>query len=68
MLFILEFQSIFPHIRSFIKSQFGFVHSSSTLLATSNLMSFIREMLDRGFFVAGVFIYLRKVFDCVDHA
>jgi hypothetical protein len=47
------------------KSQFSFVHSSSTLLATTNLMSFIREKLDRGLFVAGVF---RKAFDCVDHA
>jgi hypothetical protein len=50
------------------KNQFGFVHSSSTLLATTNLMSFIREKLDRGLFVAGVFIDLRKAFDCVDHA
>jgi hypothetical protein len=49
------------------KNQFGFVHSPSTLLATTNLMSFIREKVDRGLFVAGVFIDL-KAFDCVDHA
>jgi hypothetical protein len=50
------------------KNQFGFVHFSSTLLATTNLMSFIRKKLDRGLFVTGVFIDLRKAFDCVDHA
>jgi hypothetical protein len=50
------------------KSQFGFVYSSSTVLATTNLMSFIRVKLHRGLFVAGVFINLRKAFDCVDHA
>jgi hypothetical protein len=50
------------------KSQFGFVHCSSTLLAITNLMSFIWEKLDRGLFVAGVFIDLRKAFDSVHHA
>jgi hypothetical protein len=31
-------------------------------------MSFIQEKLDRGLFVTGVFIDLRKAFDCDDHA
>jgi exonuclease III len=48
-------------------NQYGFVHSSNTLLATTNLMSFIREKLDAGLFVVGLFIDLRKAFDCVDH-
>jgi hypothetical protein len=61
-------QKYFSKYGVIYKSQFGFVHSSSTLLATTNLMSFIREKLDRGLFVAEVFIDLRKVFDFVDHA
>jgi exonuclease III len=48
-------------------NQYGFVHSSNTLLATTSLMSFVREKLDAGLFVVGLFIDLRKAFDCVDH-
>jgi hypothetical protein len=30
-------------------------------------MSFVWEKLDVGLFVVGLFIYLRKAFDCVNH-
>jgi hypothetical protein len=60
MLYILESKRIFLHMGSFTKA--------NSALFTTNLMSFIREKLDRGLFVAGVFIDLRKSFECVDHA
>jgi hypothetical protein len=48
-------------------NQCDFVHLSNTLLASTTLMSFVREKLDAGLFVVGLFIDLRKAFDCVDH-
>jgi hypothetical protein len=48
-------------------NQYGLVHSSNTLLATTSLMSFVQEKLDAGIFVIGLFIDLRKAFDCVEH-
>jgi hypothetical protein len=72
------FSQIFEHIlhiglqkyidaRSVINGNlYGFVHSSNTSLATTSLMSFVREKLDAGLFVVGLFIDLRKAFDCVD--
>jgi hypothetical protein len=56
MLYILESKSIFLHMGSFIKANLALF----TLLATTNLMSIILEKLDRGLFVAGVFINLKK--------
>lgn len=49
------------------QSQFGFCVGSSTLAATSELVTNIKSNLDLGFITACIFIDLKKAFDSVNH-
>lgn len=48
--------------------QYGFTNNSSTLGATSDLITSISGDLDKGNIALAVFIDLRKAFDVVDHS
>ena len=47
--------------------QFGFRSNHSTSHALINTTEFIKEKLDSGFHVGGIFIDLEKAFDTVNH-
>ena len=47
--------------------QFGFRQKHSTTTPLINLTESIRQTLDEGSFVCGIFVDLQKVFDIVDH-
>jgi len=49
------------------KNQYGFQHNASTDLAVSDMVSEIVNELDKGNYVAGIFIDLQKAFDTVNH-
>ena len=60
--------SNFLDINNLIYSlQFGFRPKHSTTHALINLTESIRQSLDEGSFGCGIFVYLQKAFDTVDH-
>ena len=51
----------------FYKRQFGFRKNHSTSHAIITLVERVSKALDTGKYVVGVFIYLKRAFDTVDH-
>ena len=47
--------------------QFGFRENYSTSYALIHLTETIKQYLDQGLFSCGIFVYLQKAFDTVDH-
>lgn len=47
--------------------QFGFVKRSNAVAAIAHMMEFISGNLDRGNYVAILFLDIRKAFDCINH-
>jgi 2C-methyl-D-erythritol 2,4-cyclodiphosphate synthase len=50
-----------------INEQFGFRENSSTDMATHALLNTLMLSLDKENFVGGIFCYLEKAFDCINH-
>ena len=48
--------------------QFGFIPQSNTMTASIHLLNFILKNLDSKRKVSGMFVDIRKAFDCVDHS
>ena len=51
----------------FSKKQFGFLKGKSTSDAHFFLNKYVHEHLDQNNKVVGIFLDIKKVFDCVDH-
>ena len=47
--------------------QFGFRENYSTSYALIHLTETVKQSLDQGLFVCGIFVYLQKAFDTVNH-
>ena len=62
------------HLRNFLKKhkllfkcQFGFRSKHSTSDALNNITDNIKNLMDRGNYVLGLFLYSKKAFDTIDH-
>lgn len=51
----------------FSDNQFGFRNKKGTSKALQSLVSYIHKKLDEGYQVLGIFLDIKKAFDCVDH-